>query len=95
MQWSFGPCVAVARDERWGLTYESWGESPELQRLYAAAYVRGQLAHLAQGFGVLGSAKHFLGDGGYGAHPKLPEGPTLAGRLGLPRARHFGLEFNR
>jgi beta-glucosidase len=26
--WSFGPCVCVARDERWGRTYESFGEDP-------------------------------------------------------------------
>ena len=28
--WSFGPCVCVARDERWGRTYESFGEDPRL-----------------------------------------------------------------
>jgi beta-glucosidase len=28
--WSFGPCVCVARDERWGRTYESFGEDPAL-----------------------------------------------------------------
>ena len=26
--WSFGPCVCVARDERWGRAYESFGEDP-------------------------------------------------------------------
>ena len=28
--WTFGPCVCVARDERWGRTYESFGEDPAL-----------------------------------------------------------------
>ncbi len=29
-QWAFAPCVCVARDDRWGRTYESFGETPEL-----------------------------------------------------------------
>ena len=28
--WNFSPCVCVARDERWGRTYESFGEDPAL-----------------------------------------------------------------
>ncbi len=48
LDWDFGPCVAVARDERWGRTYESFGESPELQALLAGAYVRGLRARPAR-----------------------------------------------
>ena len=29
-QWIFAPCVCVARDLRWGRTYESFGEDPGL-----------------------------------------------------------------
>ena len=29
-QWAFAPCVCVARDDRWGRTYESFGEDPWL-----------------------------------------------------------------
>ena len=29
-QWAFAPCVCVARDDRWGRTYESFGETPQL-----------------------------------------------------------------
>src|ERR1700742_1108760 len=29
-QWVFAPCVCVTRDERWGRTYESYGEDPGL-----------------------------------------------------------------
>ena len=29
-QWAFAPCICVARDDRWGRTYESFGESPDL-----------------------------------------------------------------
>src|SRR3954468_17765910 len=29
-QWAFAPCICVARDDRWGRTYESFGEDPSL-----------------------------------------------------------------
>ena len=29
-QWVFAPCICVARDDRWGRTYESFGETPAL-----------------------------------------------------------------
>jgi beta-glucosidase len=35
LEWTFAPCVAVVRDERWGRTYEGFGEHPELQTLLA------------------------------------------------------------
>src|SRR5262249_40875374 len=28
IQWTFAPCVAVSRDERWGRSYESFSEDP-------------------------------------------------------------------
>ena len=28
--WTFAPCLCVARDDRWGRTYESFGERPEI-----------------------------------------------------------------
>ena len=31
-QWAFAPCICVARDDRWGRTYESFGEDPQLVR---------------------------------------------------------------
>lgn len=69
VDWNFAPCVAVTRDERWGRSYESYGESPELQELYAAAYTRGLQgspgsADFMKNHHVVGSAKHFIGDGG-------------------------------
>ena len=45
IDWTFSPCVAVARDERWGRTYESFGETPELVSEMAAAAVRGYQPH--------------------------------------------------
>src|SRR4051794_41671477 len=60
-----GPCVAVARDERWGRTYESFGENPELAETLGAAAVRGlQGSSLAAATSALACAKHYLGDGG-------------------------------
>jgi len=64
-QWAFGPCIAVARNERWGRTYESFGETPELVQSLGAGEVRGlQGARLGGAGSVLACAKHFLGDGG-------------------------------
>ncbi len=63
---NFGPAISVVRDERWGRSYEGYGETPEINSLMAAAYVRG-----LQGYGdmtrpdaVAACAKHFIGDGG-------------------------------
>jgi beta-glucosidase len=65
IRWAFGPCIAVARDERWGRTYESFGESAELSAALGAAAVRGfQGSQLSNPSSVLACAKHFLGDGG-------------------------------
>ena len=30
IEWSFAPTVAVVRDDRWGRTYESYSENPDL-----------------------------------------------------------------
>jgi beta-glucosidase len=62
VDWTFAPCIAVPRDERWGRTYEGFGETPELATMMAPAAVRG--LEQAPGAGVLACAKHFLADGG-------------------------------
>ena len=65
MQWDFAPCVAVARNERWGRTYESYGEDPDLVKMLGAAYVKGmQGKDIADKTSVLACVKHFVGDGG-------------------------------
>jgi beta-glucosidase len=65
MQWDFAPCVAVARDERWGRTYESYGEDPQLVAKLGAAYVKGmQGKSLADKTSALACIKHYAGDGG-------------------------------
>ncbi len=64
IHWAFAPCVAVAQDPRWGRTYESFGESPDLVSELGAASVRGLQTKLPNGASVLACAKHFVGDGG-------------------------------
>lgn len=67
--WTFGPTVAVARDVRWGRTYESYSEDPKVVADYARAMVTG-IQGDARTPGeynpatVVATAKHFLGDGG-------------------------------
>ena len=65
INWSFAPCIAVPRDERWGRTYEGFGETPELAETLGAAAVRGfQRNDLSNPLAILACAKHFVGDGG-------------------------------
>ena len=61
LEWAFAPCVAVVRDERWGRTYEGFGEHPELQVLMAGRYVKGLQGTTMSGERIIACAKHFLG----------------------------------
>jgi beta-glucosidase len=64
-RWNFAPCVAVPRDERWGRTYEGFGETPALAGVLGAASIKGlQSGGLGSATAVLATAKHFAGDGG-------------------------------
>jgi beta-glucosidase len=64
INWAFAPTVAPARDIRWGRTYESFGESPDLAGQLGAAEVRGlQNGRLGSPQSVLAGAKHYAGDG--------------------------------
>ena len=68
VSWTFSPVVAVTRDDRWGRTYESYSEDPEVVRAAAVQVVEGLQGKagtpgfLAPGKAVA-TAKHFLGDG--------------------------------
>ncbi|HCY77998.1 MAG TPA: beta-glucosidase [Ignavibacteriales bacterium] len=65
IDWTFAPCIATVRDERWGRTYEGFGETAELSVMMADAMVRGfQGSNLSDYGNILACAKHFLGDGG-------------------------------
>lgn len=69
IDWNFSPTVAVARDDRWGRTYESYSENPELVAEMGAALIeglqgrKGDSDFLGEGH-VIATAKHFFGDGG-------------------------------
>ncbi len=64
-QWAFAPCICVARDDRWGRTYESFGEDPALvaQMETAIDGLQGGPGQLKDNDRVLATAKHFAGDG--------------------------------
>jgi beta-glucosidase len=65
INWTFAPCIAVVRDERWGRTYESYGETPELPSLLGVAAIKGlQGEDLKKRDSILACAKHYIGDGG-------------------------------
>ena len=81
IDWDFAPCLAVPRDERWGRTYEGFGETPDIVKKMAAAAVRGlQTDQLDGPTSILACAKHFIGDGGTkwgtGLNEKLDQGNT-------------------
>ena len=69
IDWTFAPCLAVPRDERWGRTYEGYGEVPDLAESLGAAAVRGFQGEGAGAGGgvdtsrIMACAKHFLADG--------------------------------
>ncbi|MCW9016218.1 MAG: exo 1,3/1,4-beta-D-glucan glucohydrolase, partial [Kangiellaceae bacterium] len=68
IDWVFAPTVAVAQDDRWGRTYESYSEDPEVVRQYSSAIVKGLQGVANEDlFGpesVIATVKHFIGDGG-------------------------------
>jgi len=65
IHWAFAPCLAVARDPRWGRTYESYSDNPALVAELGAAAVRGLQGNAGRGrYGALACAKHYAGDGG-------------------------------
>lgn len=83
INWTFAPCVTVPRDERWGRTYEGFGEDPELARTLGEAAVRGyQGDDLSDPLSLLACAKHFIGDGAtkYGTGRKLRDNLQILDR---------------
>ncbi|MDT7539734.1 MAG: beta-glucosidase [Actinomycetota bacterium] len=64
-QWAFAPCICAARDDRWGRTYESFSEDPNLviQMETAIDGFQGAPGHMSDADRVLATAKHYAGDG--------------------------------
>ncbi|MBB5519992.1 glycoside hydrolase family 3 protein [Amphiplicatus metriothermophilus] len=103
MDWTFAPTLAVARDDRWGRTYESYSEDPEIVAEYAAAMVEGLqgalgTADFLRGEHVIATAKHFLGDGGtkggvdQGDNPATEEALRDIHAAGYPPAIAAGVQ---
>ena len=64
IDWVFAPCVCVPRDDRWGRTYEGYGEDTALVSSMAVASIMGfQGAGLSPST-VMATAKHYVADGG-------------------------------
>ncbi|WP_165190861.1 glycoside hydrolase family 3 protein [Caulobacter soli] len=86
--WTFGPTVAVPRDDRWGRSYEGYAEDPEVVKSYSGPMTLGLQGELKPGktLGaghIAGSAKHFLADGGTDGgkdqgDAKIPESELVA-----------------
>lgn len=65
INWTFGPCLANSRDERWGRSYEGFSEYVDLINTLGKAEVEGfQGRDLAAPDAIAACAKHFAGDGG-------------------------------
>jgi beta-glucosidase len=65
IDWTFAPCLCVARNERWGRTYESFGEDPSIARSMTSIIGGFQGATLGgTPTSILATAKHYVGDGG-------------------------------
>jgi beta-glucosidase len=91
-QWVFAPCVCVARDLRWGRTYESFGEDPGLVIKMETAIdgFQGRRGELDEPDRALATAKHYAGDGdteygtGSGDYP-IDQGITVTSRRDFAR----------
>jgi len=57
IRWTFAPTVGLPFNERWGRTYECFGEDAELVSNIGAAYVKG-IQETA-----VATAKHYIGEG--------------------------------
>jgi beta-glucosidase len=65
IDWTFAPCLCVARNERWGRTYESFGEDPSIAQSMTSIITGFQGTTLGgTGSSILATAKHYVGDGG-------------------------------
>jgi beta-glucosidase len=67
--WDFAPALSVPQDVRWGRTFEGFSERTELVTELSTAYLRGLqnpkgASELSAPTAVLGTPKHFVGDGG-------------------------------
>jgi beta-glucosidase len=70
VDWTFAPCLCVARDDRSGRTYESFGEQPEIPAAMTSIVQGLQGPALSDPSAVLATAK-YLGDGAGSSEAEL------------------------
>ena len=81
--WIYSPVLAVVQDIRWGRTYESYGEDPDLVGELGTALLKGlQGEDLSDPTTALATVKHFVGDGGTqwgtgSSNYKIDQGDTI------------------
>lgn len=86
IDWTFAPTIAVVQNDRWGRTFESYSEKPDLVASYAGKVVEGIQGtvnsddFLTNGH-LLANVKHFVGDGG--TTDGVDQGNTLASEEAL------------
>ncbi len=91
-QWVFAPCVCVTRDERWGRSYESYGEDPGLViRMETAidGFQGTRTSDLARRDHVLATAKHYAGDGDTAYGSSTSGTYTIDQGVAITDHRHF------
>ncbi|MUL41192.1 glycoside hydrolase family 3 protein [Streptomonospora sp. PA3] len=64
IDWNFSPAVTVPRDDRWGRTYEGFGEVPQLVKRLGYASIQGLQGRDLGHETVAATAKHYVADGG-------------------------------
>lgn len=65
IHWNYAPVLAVPQDYRWGRTYEGYSGDPDIVTRLALAFLDGlQGDDLSADDTVVGTPKHFVGDGG-------------------------------
>ncbi|BFU45379.1 glycoside hydrolase family 3 protein [Krasilnikovia sp. MM14-A1004] len=64
IDWTFSPCLCVARDDHWGRVYESFGETPADPSAMTSLITGMQGTSLSAPTSILATAKHYVGDGG-------------------------------
>ena len=72
IDWNFAPVTDIARDQRWGRYYETYGEDPLLAGTLAASAVKG-IQNAGGAKDVAATVKHFAGYGEPGnGHDRVP-----------------------
>ena len=82
VDWTFAPTLAVARNDHWGRTYESYSENPQIISEYSPRFVRGLQGNFGED-NVIACVKHWVGDGG--TEHGIDQGETVVSEEELRR----------